>query len=150
MSSSIFSQFSTTPEAEVNGIWLDYGDTRVKIARAGGTNKLYASTFEVLSRPYRRAIQNSLISEEQARAITIAAAAKAIVKDWEVASGKDANGETIWKKGIPSRNGTVLEFSEENIIRIFTELPEFFNNVNQASQDVSLFRADDLEADAKN
>ena len=41
---TMFDQFETDPVLESEGIWIDYGAFRVKIARAGGANKKYLSS----------------------------------------------------------------------------------------------------------
>lgn len=145
----MFSQFGTDDNLETNGIWLDYGEFRVKIARAGGANKKFLSYVEQKTKPLRRAIQAGALSEERSAALFYEIYAKTIVLDWQIADGKKGE-ETVWKKGIHKKGGGVLEVTPENIVLTFKLLPNLFANIKEAAETMTLFRVEELEADAKN
>ena len=138
---SLYKQFKTDKNVEKEGIVLNYGknskgeDIEIRIARAGGANVQYAKLLEVKTKPYRRQIQNETLDNEVAEKITKEVYAKAVVKGWT---------------GVEDENGKPLEFSSENCIKLFDDLPDLWMDIQQQSTKAALFRADILEQDAKN
>jgi hypothetical protein len=80
---SLYEQFGTNKKAESEGVWLRYGDARIKIARAGGNNKEYA---KVAAQIQRKAKQH--INSNETGDIVIEYLAdlyvKTIILDWRV------------------------------------------------------------------
>jgi hypothetical protein len=150
--SSMFSQFETDPVLETDGIWIDYGDYRVQISRAGGANKKYLSYAETKTKPFRRAIQAGTMSENRIRDLLYDVYAKTVILNWQVADGEMPNGETKWKNGIPAKEvgAAALPVTPENIIATFRMLPSLFTDLQQAAEGIALFRKEEMEADAKN
>lgn len=147
----MFSQFETDPTLESQGIWLDYGDFRVKIARAGGANKRYLSFAEAKTKPFRRAIAAGTMPEERSRALLFDIYAKTVILDWEVAKGVDEETkETIWEKGIHKKEGGILPFNEENVALTFRLLPAVFFDIQSAAESIAMFRKEEMEEDSKN
>lgn len=148
---NMFDQFETDANLETDGIWLDYGDFRVKIARAGGSNKRYLSYAETKTKPFRRAIAAGTMPEERSRALLFDIFAKTIILDWQVADGVDEDtGDTIWKQGIHKKGGGVLDFTPENVLMTFKLLPAIFFDIQQAAESIALFRKQEMEEDGKN
>jgi len=52
--------------------------------------------------------------------------------------------------GVADENGTPLPFTKENCVKLLTDLPDLFRDIQEQAQRVANFRAADLEADAKN
>lgn len=146
----MYEQFETDSNLETSGIWIDYGDFRVQIARAGGANKRYLSYAEAKTKPFRRAIQAGTMPEERSRALLYDIYAKTVVLDWQVNDGEDKDGNTKWKKGIHKKGGGLLEVTPENIALTFKNLPSLFMDLQQAAESHALFRKEEMEADAKN
>ena len=138
---SLYKQFKTDKNVEKEGIVLNYGknskgeDIEIRIARAGGANVQYAKLLEAKTKPYRRQIQNETLDNEVAEKITKEVYAKAVVMGWI---------------GVEDENGKPLEFSSENCIKLFDDLPDLWMDIQQQSTKAALFRADILEQDAKN
>ena len=138
---SLYKQFKTDKNVEKEGIVLNYGknskgeDIEIRIARAGGANVQYAKLLEAKTKPYRRQIQNETLDNEVAEKITKEVYAKAVVMGWT---------------GVEDENGKPLEFSSENCIKLFDDLPDLWMDIQQQSTKAALFRADILEQDAKN
>lgn len=131
----IYKAFTTDAELEVRGIVLDFGDGEwVRIARAGGGNKKFIKLFEALMKPYRRAFELGTMDDKKAAAILHEAFAKAIILEWHIT---DENGEPI-------------EFTVENAIKVFTDLPEFFGTIKQEAEQRQNFRRAAREDEAKN
>lgn len=141
---SMYSQFATDKTLEKTGVWLDYGDFRILVARAGGSNTKYEKTLEVASRPHRRGLATGTISVKILRAVLISVYAKAVVLDWNVKVDGD------WRQGIHQPDGSVGEFSEAAVVEAFTALPDLFADVQSQAEQVSIFKPEVLEEDAKN
>jgi hypothetical protein len=140
----MYNQFATDKALEKTGVWLDYGDFRVLVARAGGSNTKYEKTLERESRPHRRGIATGTISLKILRAVLISVYAKAVVLDWNV----KVDGE--WRQGIHQPDGSIGDFSEQAVIEAFTALPDLFADVQSQAEQVSIFKPESLEEDAKN
>lgn len=132
---SIYKRFKADTQSEKEGIELDYGEFSIRIRRAGGSNKAFVARQEKLHRKHRRAIHAGTLTEEMAMAIYTEVYADTIVISW---------------KGITSEDGTELECTRDNIVKVFRDLPDFFADVREAASDAALFRAAIDELDAKN
>ena len=127
--------FKTDRNKETKGIVLDYGDVKITIARAGGSNKSFAKEMEKLTKPFRRQIQNGTLPDKTADIILKKAYAKHIILDWD---------------GVVDDKDNPIPCTEENIIRLFDDLPDFFNDIQEQSRSASLFRDEEIEESAKN
>ena len=138
---NLYNAFATDQNAEINGVVLDYGTNsngqpiQIRIARAGGSNQKFAKVLEQKLRPYKRMIANDTMEPKLAEKLLIEAFSEAVVLSWS---------------GVQDRNGNDLAFSKENAIKLFTDLPDLFADVQQQSQKAALFRADIREAEAGN
>lgn len=135
MASNVHRLFKTDQKLEVEGIYLDFGHFKIRIARAGGANKAYLKAVEKKSRPFRRAIQQEMLDNEQAMKIMREIYAETVVIGWE---------------GVTDGEGNPLEFSRDNCLKLFEELPDLFTDVMDQSNKIALFREDIREDDAKN
>lgn len=136
--------FETDEDLENTGIWLDYGDFRVKIASAGQGNKKYVRYAEKALKPIRRAMQAGAVSNERSMAIMSDIYAKTIVLDWQV------KGDDGWKPGIEGRDGEVLPFNKEEVQKVFEALPNLFIDVQEQANAISNFRKAEIEEDSGN
>jgi hypothetical protein len=127
--------FGTSEDAEKEGVWIDYGDIRVKVARAGGRNVKYQKVLEAESKPHKRALQTDSMPEDQARAMLMRVYSKTVVLDWE---------------NVDDGEGNIIPCTEENILAMFKEFPDFFLEIKNMADGVALFRDEELDADAKN
>lgn len=139
--SGLYQAFETNKDLESSGIELDYGKNskgapiRIKIARAGGANKRFAKVLDRLLRPYKRQLANDQLSDDVAKDVMIQAYADSVVLGWE---------------GVEDREGNPMEFSRDNVVRLFNDLPELFLDVQQQSQKAALFLVDILEGEQGN
>ena len=138
---NLYQQFETNRELEKTGIILDYGfnskkqPIQIRIARAGGANERYSKLLEVRTKPYRRQIQNDTLDNAVAEKITKEVYAQTVVLGWN---------------GVEDRDGNEMPFTQENCVKLFTDLPDLWADVQLQSTRAALFRAEILEADAKN
>ena len=136
----MYAQFKTDPEMEKSGIELEYRTgakkpTIIRIARAGGGNSKYQRVLDIKGKPYRRQIQTETIAPEMLEALMREVYADAVVLGWEDMTGPD---------------GEIIPFTRENVIKVFTDLPDLFADVQASANKVALFRKQILEDDAKN
>ena len=141
---SMYKTFATESDFEINGISLDYGSFRVKIARAGGKNKRFAKVLEAKAKPFRRAIQTEMMDQEQGLELLRQVYAEAVILNWETL----VDGE--WKVGIEGPDGDLLAFSKENIVMTLKNLPDLFQDIKDAADKAALFRQVVADADLGN
>jgi hypothetical protein len=146
---SLFKQFETDTKVEKEGILLDYGPNRdlpadengkhpiimIRIARAGGANEAYNKRIEALSKKHRRKIQNDALEVAELREMTMQAVCDTVILGWENVTDKDKNP---------------LAFSRENAQKLFKQLPDLFNDIQEQAAKAALFRVNIREDDLKN
>lgn len=137
----LYSQFKTDSETEKNGIWVpvalteDHKQVMFKLARAGGSNQKYLKVLEARTKPLRRLIANETLDVKLADEVMMEVFADAVVLGWE---------------NVTDEEGNPLPFSRENVIKVFKDLPDLFNDVREQATKAALYRKDVLEAEAKN
>jgi hypothetical protein len=148
MSKDLYDLFDTDPSLEAAGVRIYYGeDIYLDVARAGGNNKRFARRLEALMKPYRRNIQMDAMDEEVARGLLIQAFAETVVTGW----GSKAQGDGKFPfRDKDSKETVYLDFTVDNVKKVFTRLPNLFDDVRAQSATISLFRSEEAEADAKN
>lgn len=133
---SLYKQFKTDEALETDGIWIEYGTTeagqpiRIKIARAGGRNTAFSKALERTTRPYRKAIQTGMLDNKTADNLYKDVFAETVVLDWINVEGPD---------------GQLLEFKKENVVKLFNDLPDLFNDLREQAANAALFREEVLE-----
>lgn len=138
---SIYNNFKTDPKIEKEGLWLQFGVTedekpiRIRIARAGGANIAFTKRMEHAVKPHRLSIQNESIDLSTINKISRQVYAETVVLDWE---------------NIKDENGVTMDFTVDNVIKLFTDLPDLFTEVQQQAAKGALFRAEIRATDAKN
>lgn len=134
---SLYDIYKTNREKERNkGIEMELPDgARIWLRRAGGSNTMFDKVQDAVTKPYRRQIQQSILEEGKARELDATVYARAVVIDWQ---------------GVTDENGQLLECTEENIVKLFTELPDLFVDVKQHASDMANFRDAQRAEDAGN
>jgi hypothetical protein len=138
---SLYNTFETDKSLERDGIVLDYGfnsknqPVQIRIARAGGANTKFAKALEYKMKPYKRAIVNDTMDNKVAEKLLIETYAESVILGWE---------------GVEDRQGNDLEFNKENVVKVLTDLPDLFLDIQQQSQKSALFRAELREAEQGN
>lgn len=132
--------FKTSPKLEQEGIWLDYGDFRIKITRAGATNKRFKRLMEERMKPHRRAMANETMSNDLAERITREVWAESIVLGWDSPLGAN----------VMPYKGASFQFSTDNCKQLFNDLPDLFIDVREQSLKLGLFLDGDEELDTGN
>ncbi len=134
---SFYSDYQTSPEAETEGIEIDFGDFKMRCARAGGANKAYAKVMERKMRPHRHAQETDKLSEDTARDVLKQVFAETIVKDW--------SGE-----GTVGKDGQPMACTPENVLQVFRDLDLIFDRVYATVTKANRYLLSELEDDTKN
>lgn len=132
---NLYEAFETSKDSETDGITILVGEAEIDVARAGGANSAFAKIYEELTRPHRRALELGLLPESMGQAIMIELYARACVKGW---------------RNVKDRTGKLLEFTLENVIKLFKELPALFAEVRKVADDYANFRSAARQEDAGN
>lgn len=136
MSKNIYDKFGTNKKAEQEGITLDYGDgLTIQIARAGGSNIRFEKAAQQKMRKFGLQAKHDLLEPEQMRSIFREVLAETVVLGWT---------------GVTDKEGNELPFNKENCIKVFTDLPDLFDDVLEQSRKASLFKEVILEEEAGN
>jgi hypothetical protein len=130
-----YQMFKTNKSKETEGIVLDYGSFQIKVARAGGSNKRFNQAVAEKLGPQQKALQNGTLPEERIRKIMIEIHVDHVVLGWD---------------GVTDADGNPLEFTRENAIQLFTDLPELFADVVEQAAKFSNFRQEVIHETAKN
>lgn len=140
----LYDQFKTNEKLEQEGILVDYGSFRVRIARAGGSNKKFQKIAEAKLKPYRRALQTETMDNERSMEILREVYAEAVVLAWET------KVDDKWKSGIEGSDGEIMPFNTGNVLKTFNALPDLFTDIKDQADRAALFRENILEEDSKN
>lgn len=137
--SSLYTTFGTDKSLEKDGIVLEYGSNaqgvpvQIRIARAGGANVKFAKVLEHKLKPYKRTLD--ALDNKVAEKLLIETYADTVILSWT---------------GVQDREGNDLEFNRDNVIKVLTDLPDLFIDIQQQSQKFALFREEIRELDSGN
>lgn len=147
---SMWSAFGTDIKKERDGVIVEYpGGIRVTLARAGGRNAAFAKAHELHMRPHRNAMKfgNSLPEHIQ-REVIAKVYLDAVVKRFETNVGTD--DEPVWKEVIVLENGDEILPTREHMMQLFKDLPDLLTQIISDANELSLYRKEELEDEAKN
>lgn len=141
----IYEAFDMDEDAETRGVPVNYGKFVVTIARTGGSNDLYRTTFERESKPVATALELGQLPEAEARQLLYRVYVRSVVKNWQFRE----NGTLLTGLG-RLKDGTVLEFNEQNVIALWTKRHELFLQIKKDADTRELYQSREREAVAKN
>ena len=148
---SLQDQFATNSAKEIEGVEIQYGPNKdgsvptFHISRASKSNKAYTKALEKGTRPYRRQIELGTMNNETAEALFMTVFIQTVLKGWQ-----NVQVRKIGADGKPTAEFENLDFNETNARRLFLELPELYEDLQEKSKQASLFRDESLEDEAKN
>ncbi len=122
---SLYKKFNTDNKSETEGIELDFGDgVMFKVARAGKSNPGFAKASRKRTKPFLFAIKAGTLGDDMAQSILINVFADSVVKGWE---------------GVTDKDGKTLKFSHENVVKLFNDLPDLFEQIKEYAEDRESF-----------
>ena len=122
---NLYQRFKTNSDLEgKKGVVLDYGEgVKITILRAGGSNRKYQQILREKLMASGRKLA-SMTDDESERGM-IEVYADAVIVAWE---------------GVKDEEGNEVPFTRENVVKIMTDLPELFADVQRAAGAFELFR----------
>jgi len=133
---SLYGSYKTDATVENEGAWFPYGDgVCIRLARAGGANKNFLRCAEVFSNKYRAQLNRKQLPNDVALDAIIELYADAVVIAWE---------------GVTDENGDDLVCTKSNVIKVLTDLPDLFAQVQEDATEREAFKEFIKEADSKN
>ena len=139
--------YRSDEDLETNGILLEEPNMRIRIARAGGANSRFQTTYERVMRPLRRAIQLGTLSEDVSLRTTAQILAESIILSWET---RKAPGSDEWVPMVfDPQLRDFVEPTPANIQKALIAAPALCSYVFAQAKDETLFR-EEIEEDLKN
>lgn len=145
MKSSIFKLFATDAALEKSGVWINYGDFKFLVARAGGKNTAYAECLKAKVRPYRYQIEKGTLSDAEDSRITAEVYAETIIQDAQI-----LKEDGSWEQGLPTADGDVIPFTKAEVAKLLLSLPDMFRDLRQQASDSQKYLIEAEESDVKN
>ncbi len=138
---SLYNQFATNKEAEVEGVEVQYGANAdgsipsFRISRMSKANKKYTKALERATRPHRRAIELETMNNDLAERLFMGVFVDTVLLGWN---------------NIQDREGNNIAFNKENAMKLFEDLPELYDDLQEKAKKASLFREEAIEEEAGN
>jgi hypothetical protein len=143
---SAFDKFKTDPKLETGGVWLDFGDFEIKVARAGGKNEKYLKRLDEVFTPHRKALEIKAMPEDKAFDALVKVYVDTIILDWRT----KIDGTDDYEATMEDEDGTKLVYSRDNALNFFRKLPELFMQIRKHAEEWQNFRMSLREEAAKN
>jgi hypothetical protein len=141
--------YKTDASAEVDGVLIDVDinehnkqPIRVKLSRMGQGNKRYTKALEERTRAHSAAIQNETLDNELGRQIMQGVFVDTILLGWENLPKSELTGNPEDTDDLP--------YSRENALKLFEELPDFYDVLEGHAKRASNFREASRKATAGN
>lgn len=138
---SLYAAYKTDTSRENQGARIAKGSNEdgteivFIVARTGKSNTTYKLASERAFRPHKAAIKAGNLSNDTAEALLLDLFCGHLLKGWE---------------NVRDESGAELPFNEQNAKKLMQDLPDLYQELVEASNDVSLFLDSNREADAKN
>lgn len=122
---NLYQRFKTNNDLEgKKGVTLDYGEgVKITILRAGGSNRKYQQVLREKLMATGRKL--SSMTDEESEKGMIEVYADAVIIGWE---------------GVKDQDGNDVPFTRENVVKIMSDLPELFADIQRAAGGFELFR----------
>jgi hypothetical protein len=128
---------------------VNYGDFRFRLARAGGSNHAFKKLLQAKLKPYRHQMDNETMDEKVSEAILREVYAHTVVLGWESKVSDDPTPDGTWEAWLETPNGKT-PFSPEACVKVLTDLPELFRDIQSMANKAANYRKLEQEEDAKN
>lgn len=131
-----YALFGTNKDLESGkGVDLVYPGFTITIHRAGGSNRNYANALQRNLKPHRQRYERGLLDEETQKEIVMKSFVEGVVVGW---------------RGVTDAAGKTMVFTPENAIKLFTDLPDLYNDVKAQADDAATFRDEQEKVEEKN
>lgn len=148
--SNPYEMFDQDEKLEVEGIYLEYPLFRVKVARAGGSNKRYNKVLQQKAKPYRRAIQTETLGEEIGEALMRNSFIDACVVGWDTREAAEGEGSSWKTNTMHDAEGKVVPYNIDAVKALLTKRPELYRALQEDANRAALYRKEVREGDKGN
>lgn len=140
---SLYKQFATNTEKEIEGIEVQMTEAENNdgsiptfvVSRMGKSNKRYSKALEAATRPYRRQIELGTMNNDKAEEIFLGVFVDTVLKGWN---------------NVRDESGADMPFTKQNAMKLFKDLPEVYERLQEEAKLSANFREASLEEEAKN
>lgn len=136
---SLRKTFKTDKVAEVEGVEVEVAvndhngqPIKIRIARMSSTNKRYTKELNKVTKPHQSAIQNDSFDNDLARGMLQKVFVDTILLGWTNLPKSELTGDDADTED--------LEFSRENALALFEEMPDLYNDWEGRAQKAAAFR----------
>jgi hypothetical protein len=147
---SLSASYKTNAQKETNGVRVvkginetNKGEIVFNLSRSGKSNKRYSKLLDDLTKPHRRAIELETLAPAIADALFMKAFIGGCLNGWENLPMSDVTGDA-------ADADKYAPYTAGNAEKLFTRLPELYDDLVSDSKRVALFRDEALETEAKN
>lgn len=130
---SAYDMFETVADAEAQGIWIEIGAMRFKLARTGGANEAFMKTASKRLKPFQNALEQ--MPRKQQDTLAIGIFVDTVLMDWENVAGRDK---------------VLIPYSKEAAKALLLDLPNLFAALQAEANSMANFTKANLDAAAKN
>lgn len=149
MANNPYKIFDVDKSIEKEGILVNYGDFRFKLARAGGSNQEFRKLLQAKLKPYRHQMDNDTMDEKVSEVIVREVYARTVVLGWETKVSDEPSPDGTWEPWLETPTGKT-PFSVDACIKVLTDLPELFKDIQSMAGKAAHYRKGEEDADAKN
>lgn len=146
---SLRKTFKTDKTAEVEGVEVEVAINEhnnrpitIRIARMSASNKRYTRALNQVTKPHMSAIQNDALDEELARKMLQKVFAETVLLGWDNLPKSELTGNAT--------DTEILEFSTDNALALFAELPDLYDDWESRAKKAAAFRETEREVSAGN
>ena len=143
----LFDLYETSTDLENTGIWLNFGPSKVLVARNGGGNiewiKQYSEEITKLGKVGAK--QLDWLEELK---LTKRIFCKSVVKNHQIKNDEDEFVDGIMLK--KDNKKVVVDFNPENLLELFDQLPEYFLEIKKFADDYKTFLSTQVKEQEKN
>lgn len=147
---SLRGTFKTDLNAETEGVELEVGVNEfngqpitIRLSRMSKSNKRYTKKLEAVTRPHQSAINNESLDNDLAQKMLQGVFVDTILLGWGNVPKFDLTGKEEDKS-------KTLDFTRENALALFAELPDLYDDWEDRAKKAAAFREKASEDTAGN
>ena len=130
-----YALYGTSEKNEKEGVVIDYGTFAIRIKRAGPSNLAFVRETRKIQEKYGRKLELNVMSDDDIRNIYFELFAKTVIVDWS---------------GVVDEKGNEMECTPVNCIKLFTDLPDLYTDLQEQATNYETFRDTSFEETVKN
>jgi hypothetical protein len=136
---SLRKTFKTDKQAEIEGVEIEVAvndhnnePIKIRISRMSSSNKRYTKELNRVTKPHTAAIQNDALDNDLARKMLMGVFVETILLGWSNLPKSELTGDPA--------DTEELEFTKENALALFEEMPDLYDDWEARAQKAAAFR----------